>query len=393
MHKAASLTASGLFAALPMIRRRARLSVLLLALAAAPALAQDRAPAPQVIGARVTQQLWSDAIRAPGTLKADESVTLSATVTDVITAIDFDDGDDVEAGQRLFQLDDEEERARLRAARATASKAENALRRTAQLQERNLSPRADVEDNRAQLDEANAEAAALQARLTNYRIRAPFSGRMGLRNLSVGTLVTPGDTLATLDKLDVMRLDVSLPAVRLTHIAPGSSLRATTAAFPERTFTGKVASIDTRVDPVSRSVTVRARLDNPGKRLRPGMLMQVELDAASRQALVIPEAAIVSESRRHHVWRLDEDADNRVERRRVELGTRRDGNVEVLDGLSRGDLVVVHGIESVRDGQTPELLGILDDDTDVQSILRQGRDAQDQKEKGQGEEGEQERGE
>ncbi|WNK19291.1 efflux RND transporter periplasmic adaptor subunit [Halomonas piscis] len=344
-----------------------------MALAAGPALGQSGMPAPQVIAARVAQGAWADTVRAPGTLKADESVTLSATVTDVITAIDFDDGDEVEAGQRLIQLDDEEERARLRAARASAGEAQNALRRATQLQERNLSARADVEDSQARLDQARAEAAALEARLANYRITAPFSGRMGLRNVSVGTLVSPGDELATLDKLDVMRLDASIPAVRLGQISPGSPLRARTRAFPERTFRGEVASIDTRVDPIARSVTVRARLDNPDARLRPGMLMQVELDAATREALTVPEAAIVSASRSHYVWRLDANDNNRVERRRVELGTRRLGEAEVLAGLERGDLVVVHGAETLRDGQTPELLGITDDNTDIKAILRQGR--------------------
>ncbi len=382
MHKAASLTACPASAALRTKARRARrravlwlglLPGLLLGLAAGPASGQTGATAPQVIAARVSQGAWADTVRAPGTLKADESVTLSATVTDVITAIDFDDGDTVEAGQRLFQLDDAEERARLRAARASASEAQNALRRATQLQERNLSARADVEDSQARLDQARAEAAALEARLANYRIAAPFAGRMGLRNLSVGTLVSPGDELATLDKLDVMRLDASIPAVRLGQLSPGSPLRARTRAFPERTFSGEVASIDTRVDPVARSVTVRARLENPEARLRPGMLMQVELDTATREALAVPEAAIVSESHNHYVWRLDATDDNRVERRRVELGARRLGEAEILDGLERGDLVVVHGAETLRDGQTPGLLGITDDDTDIKAILRQGR--------------------
>ncbi|GAA3901274.1 efflux RND transporter periplasmic adaptor subunit [Halomonas cibimaris] len=385
MHKAASLTAyPALFTTPPAIKavpatagltcRLARFMLAaLFALAAGPALAQGSAKAPQVIAARVSQQSWADIVRAPGTLKADESVTLSATVTDVISAIDFDDGDAVDAGQRLFQLDDTEERARLRAARASARQAENALRRSTQLQQRNLSPRADVEDNQARLDQARAEAAALEARLANYRITAPFAGRMGLRNLSVGTLVTPGDELATLDKLDVMRLDVSIPAVRLANLAPGSTLRATTAAFPERTFSGRVSSIDTRVDPISRSVTLRARLPNPEEHLRPGMLMQVELDAATRKALAVPEAAIVSEGRNHYVWRLDDTDDNRAERRRVELGTRRRGEVEILDGLARGERIVIHGTEMLRDGQTPELLGTVDDNTDTRAILRQTR--------------------
>lgn len=373
MHKAASLTAS-----LALNAMQARFRLILLIVAAlwplTAALAQSAAPDTPVIASRVTLERWSDPIKALGTLKADESVTISATVTDVVTTIDFDDGDAVAAGQRLFQLDDREEQAQLRAANARAAEQRNALNRFTQLQSRNLSARADVEDSQARLDQARADADALKARLSNYRISAPFSGRMGLRDLSVGTLVTPGTELATLDKLDVMRLDFSVSAIYLAQLTRGAALRATTAAFPERAFQGAVANIGTRVDPVSRSVIVRARLENPEERLRPGMLMQVELDAAGRDTLVVLESAIVSEGRSHYVWRLDENDANRVQRRQVDIGARRKGEVEILDGLERDDLIVAHGTEQVREDQTPELLGIVDDDTSIKALLRQGRD-------------------
>jgi len=373
MHKAASLTAFPVITASQAWRR---FTLLLLATLwpFATALAQSAAPDTPVIASRVTLERWSDPIKALGTLKADESVTLSATVTDVVTAIDFDDGDNLEARQRLFQLDDREEQAQLRAANARADEQRNALLRFTQLQARNLSARADVEDSQARLNQARADADALKARLSNYRISAPFSGRMGLRDISIGTLVTPGTELATLDKLDVMRLDFSVSAVYLAKLSRGAALRAATAAFPERTFQGEVASIGTRVDPVSRSVTVRARLENPEKRLRPGMLMQVELDAATRETLVVPESTIVSAGRSHYVWWLDENDANRVQRREVDIGARRRGEVEILDGLEHGDLIVAHGTEQVRESQTPELLGIVDGDTSIKALLRQGRD-------------------
>ncbi|MDN6297205.1 MAG: efflux RND transporter periplasmic adaptor subunit [Halomonas sp.] len=383
MHKAASLTASLVFNAMQArFRVTSAPALLMLAVCAGlplSALAQSAAPDTPVIASRVTLERWSDPIKALGTLKADESVTLSATVTDVVTAIDFDDGDNVAASQRLFQLDDREEQAQLRAANARAAEQRNALNRFTQLRERNLSARADVEDSQARLNQAKADADALKARLANYRIKAPFSGRMGLRDISVGTLVTPGTELATLDKLDVMRLDFSVSAIYLAQMSRGATLRAHTDAFPEQVFQGEVASIGTRVDPVSRSVTVRARLENPEERLRPGMLMQVELDAATRDTLVVPESAIVSEGRSHYVWRLDENDANRLQRRQVDIGARRKGEVEILDGLERDDLIVAHGTEQVREGQTTELLGIVDDDTSIKALLhqervRQGRD-------------------
>ncbi|MGY4878298.1 efflux RND transporter periplasmic adaptor subunit [Vreelandella aquamarina] len=325
---------------------------------------------PPVIAARVALTSWSDPIKALGTLEADESITLSATVTDTITQINFRDGEQVEAGQLLVQLNDTEEQAQLRAARALQDERRNALNRVTQLQERNLSARADVEDNQARLRQATAEADALEARLTNYQLKAPFSGRVGFRNISLGTLVTPGMSLVTLDKLDVMQLDFNLPEVYLGQLEPGLSLTATSAAYPQDVFQGEVATVGTRVDPVSRSVTVRAVVDNPSFNLRPGMLMQVSLTPTAREALVVPESAIVPEGLNHFVWKLDEQDANRVSWQEVELGSRREGEAEIISGLDNGDLVVAHGTERVREGQQPDLLGIIDDTNSIAELLR-----------------------
>lgn len=328
---------------------------------------------PPVIAASAELKRWSDPIKALGTLRADESITLSATVTDTVAEIHFRDGELVDAGQRLIQLNDAEERAQLRAARALEDERRNALNRVTQLQARNLSARADVEDNQAQLRQATAEAEALEARLANYHIEAPFSGRVGFRDISLGTLVTPGMDLVTLDKLDIMQLDFSVPEVYLGELSSGLALTATSAAYSDDVFKGEVATIGTRVDPVSRSVTVRAEVDNPSLRLRPGMLMQVTLAPTPREALVVPESAIVPEGQYHYVWYLDAEDNNRVAWREVKLGSRREGEVEIVAGLERGDLVVAHGTERVREGQTPELLGVLDDDTSVSELIRQER--------------------
>ncbi|WP_404416812.1 efflux RND transporter periplasmic adaptor subunit [Vreelandella aquamarina] len=325
---------------------------------------------PPVIAGRVTLTDWSDPIKALGTLDADESITLSATVTDTISQINFSDGELVEAGQLLIQLDDGEERAQLRAARALQDERRNALDRVTQLQERNLSARANVEDNQARLRQATAEADALEARLTNYRLTAPFDGRVGFRDISLGALVTPGMSLVTLDKLDTMQLDFNLPEVYLGQLETGLSLTATSAAYPEDAFKGEVATIGTRVDPVSRSVTVRAEVDNPSLHLRPGMLMQVTLAPTAREALVVPESAIVPEGQNHFVWQMDEDDNNRISWQAVEIGSRREGEVEIISGLDDGDLVVAHGTERVREGQQPELLGIMDDSTSIAELLR-----------------------
>jgi membrane fusion protein, multidrug efflux system len=162
---------------------------ILLAVKPPPAAAQER---PAVIGARAVVEPWSDPLEALGTLRADESVTLSATVTEIVAELNFRDGEVVEAGQLLIRLEDGEEQAQLRVAQALRDERRGNVERLTQLQSRNMAPRADVEDSQARLRQAEAEVQALEARLSNYRLRAPFAGRVGFRNISVGSLVTPG---------------------------------------------------------------------------------------------------------------------------------------------------------------------------------------------------------
>ncbi|RUR29870.1 efflux RND transporter periplasmic adaptor subunit [Vreelandella nanhaiensis] len=347
------------------------LSVLAIFLLSGPALGQA---VPSVIGNRAELATWSDPLEALGTLRADESVTLSATVTDIVAEINFQDGQQVERGQLLVRLEDAEEQAQLRSAQAISDERRNALGRTTQLQERNLAPRADVEDFQAQLRQAQANIQALEARLANYQIKAPFSGRVGFRNISTGTLVTPGMALVTLDKLDVMKLDFSVPESFLGRLSTGLSLSATTAAYPDDVFSGQIASIGTRIDPVSRSIDIRAELENPGMRLRPGMLMEVIVQQRVRNAVILPEAALEPSGDQHYVMLINQDGGTaRLERKSVVIGERRYGDVEILEGVAAGDLVVVHGLQLARDGLEVRVLGITDDETGVRALLEADR--------------------
>ncbi|MGP9765744.1 efflux RND transporter periplasmic adaptor subunit [Halomonas sp. AOP13-D3-9] len=330
--------------------------------------------APSVIGTRAVMTTWSDPLEALGTLSADESVTLSATVTDIVAEINFSDGQQVEEGRLLIRLEDAEEQAQLRASQALREERLNASNRAAQLQERNLAARADVEDSRSRLRQADADIQAIEAELSNYRIEAPFSGRVGFRTISIGALVTPGMDLVTLDKLDVMQLDFSVPEVFLGRLSPGLMLNATTAAYPEDLFSGEIATIGTRVDPLTRSVSVRAELDNADGRLRPGMLMEVIVQQRVRDTIVIPEAAIEPSGDRHFVMLIEQqDGITRLAQREVRIGERRNGEVEILEGLAQGDLIVFHGLQLARDGQEARLIGIADDETGIRALLEADR--------------------
>lgn len=350
------------------------LVVLICLLMAAPLAAQ---PATPVIAARAELSPWSDPLEALGTLRADESVTLSATVTAVVAEVNFRDGQDVTAGELLVRLEDAEQQADLRAAQAQRDERRAAVERLTRLQERNLAPRADVEDARLRLRQVEAEIQGLEAKLNNYQLRAPFDGVVGFRNISVGSLVTPGTELVTLDKIDVLKLDFSVPEVFLALLEPGLTLRARSAALPERPFEGVIQSLGSRVDPVSRSVSVRASLDNPDYRLRPGMLMEVLVERGQRDTVVVPESALMPSGDRQHVLVIDEEDDNRLTRREVEVGERRTGQVEILSGIAEGELLVAHGLQRAREGASVTLLGVLDDDTSVREILAANREERD----------------
>jgi membrane fusion protein (multidrug efflux system) len=178
-------------------------------------------------------------------------------------------------------------------------------------------------------------------------IRAPFDGRVGLRRVSVGTLISPGTVITTLDDTRVIKLDFSVPENALATVREGLTVRASAPAFPGRSFSGRVASIDSRVDVNTRSVMVRALLANEDGALKPGMFLSVALANDERDALVIPEEALTPEAERQYVFVV---ADGKAERREVRIGGRRPGSVEILAGLNTGEQVIVEGTQKVRDG-------------------------------------------
>jgi membrane fusion protein (multidrug efflux system) len=170
---------------------------------------------------------------------------------------------------------------------------------------------------------------------------------VGLRRVSVGSLVNPGTTITSLDDTSTIKVDFSVPENYLASLRQGLSVYVTSTAFPERDFEGKVASVDSRVDPVTRSVTVRALLPNADGALKPGMFLSVRLDRDSHEALMIPEAALVPEQSRQFIYVVE---DGRAVRREVRIGRREPGKVEVVAGLKAGDQVIVEGTQKVREG-------------------------------------------
>lgn len=291
---------------------------------------------------------WRDSLEALGTAKANESVTLTAKVTETVVKVNFEDGDFVEEGRLLVDLSGRAEVAALEEAQAAYTEALQAYRRQVDLVQQGTLSKSTLDSLVAGRDAAKARMEAIRARLADRVIAAPFAGLLGFRQVSQGTLVTPGTPIATLDDIDRIKLDFSLPELNLASVQPGMTIRARSAAYPGRDFEGEVKVVGSRVDPVTRSVMVRAELANPERILRPGMLLTVKLSLPPRQALSLPEIALMQVGSAQSVFRVD--AEGVVQQVPVRAGARHAGRVEILEGLAAGERVVVEGIVKLRPG-------------------------------------------
>lgn len=334
------------------LRRLACLPAFLLALLAAPLPAAAQS-ATGVIVEVVHRDLFEEKVEALGTLRANESVELTATVTERIAAINFEDGQDVAAGDVLAEMTSDEQAALLEEARAALAEAQDQYERVRPLADRGYATGTQLDERRREYETAQARLRAVESRLRDRLVIAPFAGVVGLRTISVGALVTPGTVITTLNDISVMKLDFSVPAPFLTSLRPGLPIRARATALGNRTFEGTVASVDNQVDPVTRAIMVRALIPNPDRLLRPGLLMSVELIRDPRETVVIAEEALIRRAGETYVYVAVPNGEGtaRVEQRAVSVGGRRPGEVEITQGLTPGELVITHGLIKVRPGQ------------------------------------------
>ena len=357
--------------------RRARAALLLIFVLLLPipgaAVAQTaKAGPPQpVIVAPAVSGTVADRVEAIGTARADESVLITANVSEKIQSIHFEDGQEVAAGQVLVVLEQAEEQANLAQAQALLSERELALKRLLKLEKSNLTAPDLIDSARSEVEQARANIGAIQARIDDRTVRAPFAGKVGLRHISVGALVEAADPIVTLDDTRQIKLDFTVPAVFLAELRIGTPIEASARALGAQLYRGSVSSIDSRVDPVTRSVRVRALLTNPDGRIVPGVLMRVDLLRNQREALVIPEAALMPQGERQFVLvRTGKDGEDTVDRRPVEIGARLAGRVEVLEGLVAGEQVVTHGAIKVKPGDTVRVLAVDDGSLDLSEIIK-----------------------
>lgn len=307
---------------------------------------EDRPPV-AVVTTEAVERMLVDEVEALGTTRAREAVEIAPRIASVITAIRFREGQSVEAGAVLVELDNAEERASLAEAEANVIDSRAQFRRAKELLASRTVSESQVQQLEATMNADEARLRAAQARFEQTLVRAPFAGRVGLRQVSPGSLVSPGTVITTLDDLSSVRLDFTVPESFLGVLQSGLKIRAQSVAFEGRAFEGTVATIDTRVDPVTRAVTIRADLPNDDGLLKPGMFLTVRLAGQSRARVVVPEAALVPEGDRQMVYTV---RDGRSWRTEVVVGRRLRGEVEILDGLKGGDSVVIEGTQKVANG-------------------------------------------
>jgi membrane fusion protein (multidrug efflux system) len=317
------------------------------AIATGPVGAARVQPPIPVVSAPVSERILEVGLEAIGTAVANEAVDVTSKTTNIVTAIRFADGQAVQAGAVLVELDRLTAEADLAAATAAFEESRSQWNRSSELVASQVVSKSQYEQLEATMKANEARVAAARARLSDTFIRAPFTGHVGLRRVSMGALISPGTLITTLDDTSSIKVDFAVPETQVGALRTGQTVEASTTAYPGRRFSGRVTSVDSRVDPATRSVIVRAAVPNRERALKPGMFLTVGLSQDTRPALVIPEEALVPEQARQFVYVMQGAA---VAKREVTLGRREPGFVEITAGLAAGDRVVVEGTLKLRDG-------------------------------------------
>jgi len=316
------------------------------------------APPTTVTASPVKEETWENTASSTGTLVAVQGVTIGAEVAGKVVKLSFEPGATVKAGDLLVQLDTSVEEAQLAAAQATAALAKANLQRARELRESNTNSAAELDAADAQAKQASAQVENLRAVIDKKTVRAPFSGQLGLRLINLGQILKEGDPIVSLQTLDPIYANFSLPQQQLAEVVAGAVVRLRTDAAPGVAFEGKVTAINPDVDPVTRNVRVQATLANADGRLRPGMFATVDVVLPTPiKALAIPAPAILYAPYGDTVFVVEEQKDEKsgkttqvLRQQVVRLGEARGDFVAVIDGLKAGDVVVTSGAFKLRKG-------------------------------------------
>jgi len=311
--------------------------------------------APSVEAVQVTTAQMSKAITAVGSLRSDESITVRPEVAGRVAFIGFQEGQRVPKGATLLRLDPAINQAEVQQAQANLTLAKAKYERALELQGKGFISGQAKDEAENNLKVGEAALALANARLAKTEIKAPFSGVIGLRSISVGDYVKEGADMVNLESIDALKVDFRVPEIYLKQVSVGQTLQVTLDALPGKIYEGKVFAINPLVDAAGRAIVIRAQVKNTDTALRPGMFARVRLFTKTvEDALVLPEQALVPQGEDQYVFRVVDGKANRV---KVVTGQRRDGMVEIVAGVAAGDTVVSAGQLKLRDGSPVAIAG------------------------------------
>ena len=314
--------------------------------------AQPPRPA-TVPSAEVSVESWQPYLRAVGSLTAISDVAVTSEVAGKVAKIHFESGQRVEKGDLLLELDDEVDRAELRGLMADLKLAEVQHGRSRKLLKEDTISQSEFDTARARLESARAQVAQQRALINKKNITAAFSGYLGIRQVDLGEYLSPGSTIVSLQTLDPIHADFSLPERHFAQLEVGQTVRITVQPYPDEGFEGAITALNPGVDPGTRSVRVRATLKNPQAKLRPGMFAEIRTLLPEREdILTLPRTAITYNPYGDSVFIIQQkDQQLVVQRKQVTTGETRDGRVEIRSGLEARERVAAGGQNKLRNGQ------------------------------------------
>lgn len=315
--------------------------------------AREGSRATPVVTQIVSIQPFAVTLQALGTAKANESVMITPQESDVITSLNFSDGQRVDTGTVLAQLNSNEQKARLNELNINLAEAERQLKRIQNLVLSNSTSAQLLDEQQARVKALIAQREVAQENLNKTFITAPFSGKLGLRQVSLGAYVKPGDVLTTLDDIKTIKVDFSISERHLPSVNEGQTVFAESVAYPGVQFEGTITNVNSRIDPATRSFSIRTKIDNAAEQLRPGMLLTITLQKRVLNTLVIDEKALVPDHEDQFVFKV---VDGKAVKTKVIIGERRPGKVQIIEGVAIGDEVVVQGTLRIRDGSELRVL-------------------------------------
>tara|TARA_R110000868_G_scaffold353876_2_gene615101 strand:+ start:52105 stop:53193 length:1089 start_codon:yes stop_codon:yes gene_type:complete len=324
-----------------------------------------------VILTAVYEEDFGNSIEALGSTMANETVVITSDLTEKISKIYFVGGQNVQKGYLLVSLNDKVEQAELKAAKAELEKAKLSYQRAQNLQKSKAVSQATLQERLAVFQKSKALVEEVNARLNQLNIVAPFDGTLGFREVSVGALIQPGQNITTIDNIDEIKVDFEIPSIYLSRVTKGMKIYGLVDAFEGKEFEGKILLVNTRADPITRTIKIRGIIPNKQHLLRPGLLMNIILKDKPSKVLLVPEEALVKKGKKDFIFLVNKENNEYIVKKvEVKIGSRKKGIVEIISGLSKKDLIVLHGVHKVQSGDRVNVLAITKPNESIKNILQ-----------------------